>query len=98
MDPGTPRSSRQSQLSEDSEENDSWILNEDKHLLLNNRQRKSRSLHRVLNWRNATILLSILILGAGISVWAYIIPRLRNFQCDVRPKKDNFEPDCKFKC
>jgi len=51
---------------------------------------------RFFNWRNMSVLISVLLLIAGVSVWAHVVVLLRNFHCDIAPKEDRFEPDLLF--
>jgi len=49
-----------------------------------------------MKWQNWSILISLLILIAGLSVWGHVVVLLRSFRCDTTPETDHFEPDCEF--
>lgn len=76
-------------------------MDEDKHYLLRNGLMSEDGLprhaskgSRWLNWNVGALVANVLLLIAGISVWARVNSSLKKFNCGSKP--DFFEPDREF--
>ncbi|KAI5815372.1 hypothetical protein BZA77DRAFT_316437 [Pyronema omphalodes] len=58
--------------------------------------RTHRTRHSFLNWRNISVVLSSLLLLAGITVWLHVILLVKNTHCETNPEEEKFEPDLRY--
>lgn len=47
-------------------------------------------------WQNWSLIITLLFLIAGLSVWANVIILLGGFRCYTTPGTDHFVPDCEY--
>lgn len=47
-------------------------------------------------WQNWPLVVNLLFLVAGLSVWAHVSILVRSLRCNTAPEVDHFEPDRKY--
>ncbi|OBT89650.1 hypothetical protein VE02_01798 [Pseudogymnoascus sp. 03VT05] len=47
-------------------------------------------------WQNWPLLVTLLFLIAGLSIWAHVVILLRSFRCDTTPETNHFVPDLPY--
>lgn len=47
-------------------------------------------------WQNWPLIIALLFLIAGLSVWAHVVILLGSFRCDTTPETNHFEPGCEY--